>query len=410
MSIFELICFIVMLSWLLLHVDRRRAWPHEARLPDDASVTSTATATVVALVPARDEAEVLPHTLPALLQQDGIDLQVILIDDGSRDQTGSLARELADEATAAKRLRVLRVEAPVAGWSGKVHALAKGVDAVTASGSAPPDWLLLTDADIRHRPGSLSALIAQASQGPYDLVSVMARLRTEIFWERLLIPPFIFFFQLLYPFRQVRAPSSPIAAAAGGCLLVRPAALAEAGGLEAIRDAVIDDVSLARKIKEAGGRLWLGFDDGIVSVRPYRGLDALWRMVARSAFVQLRCRYDLLVAVLLLMALFVIAPPWLSLVGLAGALLDPGADAWPRAALWAFLAWTLEAFALWPAVRQQRVPSLYAWTLPLASIFYGLMTSSSAWHHWRGRGAEWKGRHYGGRAHAPAGVNDKDRS
>lgn len=402
MSIFELICAIVMLAWLLLHLDRRRSWPHEARLP----TSPPATTTVTALVPARDEAEVLPHTLPALLHQDGVDLRVVLIDDGSRDETGELARRLAREAGAEERLRVLRLEGPAVGWSGKVHALAKGVEAIAADGSGMPEWLLLTDADIRHRPGSVAALVAQAAAGPYDLVSVMARLRTETFWERLLIPPFIFFFQLLYPFRLVRSPRSPVAAAAGGCVLVRPEALAAAGGLEAIRDAVIDDVSLARKIKEARGRLWLGFDDGIVSVRPYRGLEALWSMVARSAFVQLRCRYDLLAAALVLLTLFVIAPPWLSLVALVGTLVDPG-DAWLRALLWAGAAWVLETLALWPAVRQQRVPAHYAWTLPLASIFYGLMTSSSAWHHWRGRGAEWKGRHYGGVANGLA-TNDED--
>lgn len=385
MAPLEIFALAVLLAWIGLHLDRRRAWPSEMTLPATAETPADGWPRVVALVPARDEAAVLPQTLPSLLAQETPPLEVLLLDDGSRDGTAEVARELAAAAGRRERLRVLAPGPVPAGWSGKVHALARGLESL---GEGTPEWLLFSDADIRHRPGSVAALLARAAAGPYDLVSVMARLNAESFWEKLLIPPFVFFFQLLYPFRRAADPRSHVAAAAGGCVLVRREALAAAGGLAAIRGAVIDDVSLARRVKDAGGRLWLGFDPEIVSVRPYRGLGEIWRMVARSAFVGLGFRYDLLVLVTVWIATFLVAPPFLLAAALAGG------DT--RAALWAALAWLLGAAALWPAVRHHRVPSLWALTLPFASALYGLMTLDSAWNHLRGHGARWKGRSYGG--------------
>lgn len=386
MSSLILIATLALAFWLGLALDRRRAWPGEAFLPQDAEKTdSVEPPAVTAVVPARDEAEVLPETLPALLEQDLPGFRVVVADDGSADGTAEVARKLAREIGAEDRLRIVRVPPTPRGWTGKVHALAQGLTAVEAW-RKPPEWLLFTDADIRHRPGSVEALLAQAAQG-YDLVSVMARLSAKTFWERLLIPPFVFFFQLLYPFRQVRDPGSPVAAAAGGCILVRRTVLEAAGGVGAIRGAVIDDVSLGKAVKRAGGRLWLGFDPEIVSVRPYRSLGDLWSMVRRSAFVQLRYRWSLLIVVLLALVMLVASPPFL--LGIA---LGWGA---PWAALAAAAAWGLEAASLWPSVRHHRVPGIYAFTLPFASIFYGLMTWTSAIDHLRGRGSRWKGRSYG---------------
>jgi hopene-associated glycosyltransferase HpnB len=410
MTPLEILALLPLAFWLGLLLDRRRGWPRECCLSevpadletDPAAVAGTA---VTAVVPARDEAAVLPETLPALLSQEapGVELRVVLVDDGSTDGTADAATEAALKIALGDRLRILRAPPTPPAWTGKVHALACGVREATmarakdegAGSSEPSEWLLFTDADIRHRPGSLVALLTRAREGPYDLVSVMARLHAETFWERLLIPPFVFYFQLLYPFRRVRDPRSRVAAAAGGCVLVRREALAAAGGVDAIREAVIDDVSLARRVAAAGGRLWLGLDPGIVSVRPYRGLGELWRMVARSAFVQLRHRWDLLAAVLVGLAVFVVAPPFLAAA--AGwelwAGVAPTASS-ARALVAALGAWTLEAVALWPAERHHRVPGAWAWTLPFASILYGLMTASSAWNHLRGHGARWKGRAY----------------
>lgn len=387
MAPLEILAFVVLLAWIGLHLDRRRAWPSEMTLPVTTEPPREGWPTVAALVPARDEAAVLPETLPALLAQEGPPLEVLLLDDGSHDGTAEVARELAAASGRPERLRVLAPGPVPSGWSGKVHALACGVESL---GERAPEWLLFTDADIRHRPGSVAALVARAAAGPYDLVSVMARLNVSSFWEKLLIPPFVFFFQLLYPFRRAADPRSRVAAAAGGCVLVRRTTLAAAGGLEAIRGAVIDDVSLARRVKDSGGRLWLGLDPGIVSVRPYHGLGEIWRMVARSAFVSLGLRYDLLVLVLLWIAIFLVSPPFLLAASLAGDTLNDG-----RAALWAVIAWLLGAAALLPAVRHHRAASAWALALPFASALYGLMTLDSALSHLRGHGARWKGRSYG---------------
>lgn len=375
-----------MLFWALLALDPARRWPRECRLPEPHGGTlgPQEGGDVVAVVPARDEAEVLPRTLPVLLDQLDGRLRVVLVDDDSTDGTAAVAREAARRAGAADRLTVVPATPTPPGWTGKVHALACGVEAVRRRFA--PEWLLFTDADIRHRRGSVAALLAEAREEGRDLVSVMARLSAVTFWERLLIPPFVFFFQLLYPFRRVREPGSRVAAAAGGCVLLRRATLERAGGLASIRGAVIDDVSLARRVRDAGGSLWLGLDPGIVSVRPYRGLGELWRMVARSAFVQLGYRWSLLAVVLTGLVLLVMAPPFVAGVGvLAGDGIAAGL---------AGLAWGLEAWALLPAVRHHRVPGRWAWGLPFAALLYGLMTAHSAWNHLTGKGSRWKGRAY----------------
>lgn len=388
----ETIALAGLAAWLALAVDRGRAFPREAFLPADPARPPAPAPRVTAVVPARDEAAVLPQTLPALLEQDLPLARVILVDDGSTDGTAAVACHLAREVGEEERLSVVRSCATPDGWAGKVWAQQAGI---AAAEPAESEWFLLTDADVRHRPAAVRALLAKAAEG-YDLVSVMARLSAASFWERLLVPPFVFFFHLLYPFRKVASPRSRVAAAAGGCMLVSRAALERAGGVEAVRGAVIDDVSLAKAVAAAGGRLWLGFDPEIVSVRPYRGLGGLWRMVKRSAFVQLEHRVDLLLGTLVALALLVVAPPVVAAASLAGL---PAAEAAARASLVralaaALLTWGLEARAVLPYVRHHRVPVGYALAFPAAALLYGLMTLDSARSHWAGPGAEWKGRVY----------------
>lgn len=388
----ETIALAGLAAWLALALSHGRAFPREAFLAPRPARPDGPAPRVTAVVPARDEARMLPQTLPALLEQDLPLARVIVVDDGSSDGTAAVACHLAREVGEEERLTVVRSCATPDGWAGKVWAQRAGI---AAAEPAESEWFLLTDADVRHRPAAVRALLAKAAEG-YDLVSVMARLSSVSLWERLLVPPFVFFFHLLYPFRKVASPRSRVAAAAGGCILVSRAALERAGGVEAVRGAVIDDVSLAKAVAAAGGRLWLGFDPEIVSVRPYRGLGGLWKMVKRSAFVQLEHRVDLLLGTLVALALLVVAPPVVAAASLLGLPAAEGAAqaSLVRALAAALLTWALEARAVLPYVRHHRVPVRYALAFPAAALLYGLMTLDSARAHWVGRGAEWKGRVY----------------
>ena len=323
---------------------------------------------VVAVVPARDEAAVLPGTLPTLVAQDypGT-LRVLLVDDDSSDGTGELARSLGAE--------VVRTAGPPPGWSGKVAAMAAGV---AAAGEC--DLVLFTDADIAWPPGAVVDLVAAATG--LDLLSQMVRLRTESAWERWLVPAFVYFFAQLYPFARVNR-TGRTAAAAGGCMLVRRGALLRAGGLERIRAARIDDVALARLLKP-GGRVWLGVTDRIRSVRAYPRLADLWQMVARSADVQLRHSSVLLVATVAGLLLTYAVPPAAAVAGLVVG--DP------LLAALGWSAWALMAATFVPLLRLHRVGVWRAPLLPVVALLYLAMTVDSARRHRRGRGGAWKGR------------------
>jgi len=371
----EIFTLVVLGGWIAISLDQGR-WQPGPWLPVGATRTSGADAggrSVAIIVPARNEASILPSTLPALLRAaDGA--RIVFVDDNSTDGTAAVARELAASSGG---IDIVSPPPTPDGWAGKVHALASGVEA-----AGEVDWLLFTDADIRHRPGSVRDLVSLAAEGGYDLVSVMARLRADSVWERLIVPPFVFFFHLLYPFCRVDRPGLFRAAAAGGCILVRRHALERAGGLATILDAVIDDVSLARTIKRAGGRLWLGLDPEIASLRSYPRLAELWRMVTRSAFVQLGFRWILVATVTVAILVWLVSPP---LVATFGAGTGHG-----RAALFALAAWCLQAMILLPWVRHHRAPLGYALTLPFASLLYLLMTVSSGVSYTFGRGVRWR--------------------
>jgi hopene-associated glycosyltransferase HpnB len=371
-----------LLAWLWLTFGQGGFWHTDLRLPPRPEVAARPAVAIV--VPARDEAEVLPLSLPSLLaQQYPGSARVILVDDGSTDGTGELARRLA-EAPGSLPLTVTSPGEPPQGWTGKLWALRHGVEL-----AGDVEYLLLTDADIAHAPASLDSLVA-AAEGPtggaYDLVSQMARLRTETRWERLIVPAFVYFFAQLYPFRWSNRPGSRTAAAAGGCTLVRREALERVGGVAAIRGAVIDDVNLAKAVKRGGGRTWLGLADQVDSVRPYPEFGQLWRMVSRSAYAQLRHSVLLLIGTVLGLALVYLVPPVLTVVGLAAG------DS--RLASVSAAAWALMDCTYVPMLRYYRQPPAAALLLPFTALLYLLMTVDSAVQHWRGRGAAWKGRTY----------------
>lgn len=368
-------------AWLWLLLCQGGFWRTDVRLPPLRDPDAWPDVCVV--VPARDEAAVLPASLPSVLAQDYPGrAEVFLVDDGSADGTGELARDLA-RRHGGLPLTVGTPGEPPAGWTGKLWAVRHGI---ALAGARDPEYLLLTDADIAHAPDSLRRLVAAARTGGWDVVSQMARLRVESRWERLVVPAFVYFFAQLYPFRRIGKDGTRTAAAAGGCVLLRADAAARARIPDAIRHAVIDDVSLARAVKRSGGRVWLGLADGVDSVRPYPRLGDLWRMVSRSAYAQLRHSPALLAGTVAGLALVYLVPPVAVAVG---AVTGSALAAVPGAAAWLVMSGTYV-----PMLRHYRQPWWLAPLLPLTASLYLLMTVDSAVRHHRGRGAAWKGRTY----------------
>jgi len=329
---------------------------------------------VAVVVPARDEAPFIADSLGSLLAQDYAgELRVILVDDGSTDETGAIARSLSDP-----RLTVLSGAPRPAGWTGKLWAVSQGI-----ADARSEEFVLLTDADIVHDRGHLAALMAEAQRTDADLVSEMVRLSCASAAERALIPAFVFFFQLLYPFAWVNNPRHRTAAAAGGTMLVRRRALDRIGGIAAIRGALIDDVALAAAVKQ-GGRIWLGHTTLARSIRPYPRAAEIWRMITRSAYVQLQRSPILLAACIIGMVLVWIVPPVAALDG-HGAARVIGATAWAGL-----------AGSYLPSLRRYRLSPWRAPLLPLVAVFYMAATIGSAVNHHLGRGVAWKGRAYQG--------------
>lgn len=354
-----------------------RRWRIEPRL--DFAASSDESARVVAIVPARNEAAELPHTLTSLLSQSHANLKVVLVDDHSDDGTAEVARSVAAGAGAADRLIVLSSAPLEPGWTGKVWAQHQGVEHATDLGA---EWLWLTDADIHHDKDVLTRLLATAGGRRRDFVSVMARLRCDTVFEKLLIPAFTYFFAGLYSFHRIGDDGLPTAGAAGGCMLVRRQALERAGGLAAIRDAVIDDVALGTVCKNHGARLWLGYDPGVVSTRGYETLAAIWRMVARSAYNQLGYNPFALIGSVLGLG-FVFLLPVAGLVG------GGGGDR-----LLALIALAGMARTYRPMVHYLGCAPGWALALPLSAALYCGMTVTSAWRYYAGTGNPWKGRAY----------------
>lgn len=359
------LALLALMAWLYLAVAHGRFWQAG---PVPAPGRPAGAPSVAAVVPARDEAATIAQSIGSLLAQDHAGpYRVILVDDGSEDGTGAIARDLHDG-----RLTVIAGSARPAGWAGKLWAVAQGV---AAAGSS--EWLLLTDADIVHDPRHLATLLAQAERSGAALVSEMVALNCQSAAERALVPAFVYFFQLLYPFARVNDPRRRTAAAAGGTMLVRREVLERAGGIAAIRGALIDDVALAARIKPLAP-IWLGHSALARSIRPYPRAADIWRMIARSAYVQLRHSPLLLLGTLAGLVLLFVVPPVATVTGHAA-----GAAAW-----------LVMAATFLPTLRRFGLSSLRAPLLPLAALFYMAATLGSAIDHHRGRGVTWKRRAY----------------
>lgn len=359
--------------WLYLLLFRGGFWRTRPEPPPAAGDPVA----VVAIVPARDEAAVIGRALSSLLAQDHPGrLHIVVVDDQSSDGTAEIARAVAAAANACDRVTV-RAGTPVPpGWTGKLWALRQGVEAARR---LRPDFLLLTDADIVHGRGNLRELVARCKTGGYSLVSLMVRLNCRNLWERLLIPAFVFFFFMLYPPRWVADPARRTSAAAGGCILLRPAVLDRVGGIDAIRHEIIDDCALARRVKTVG-KVWLGMSAHTTSIREYGSWRPIWDMIARSAFAQLGYSATMLILTLLLLATAYLAPPLLLL------------SASPFAMLCGAAAWLGMSAAFLPCVRRHDGPWDAALLLPAIGVFYAAATAGSAVLYWRGRGGAWKGR------------------
>jgi hopene-associated glycosyltransferase HpnB len=395
-----LACTVAAVVWAYLVLGHGGYWRTGQRLPavrgPQPDAGSGPWPDVVAVIPARNEAAMLPVVLPTLLGQDypGA-LTVIVVDDCSTDGTAEVAAALGGHGT----LKVLAGAPLPAGWAGKVWAMAQGLAAAGDS-----RYVLFTDADISWDQGALTDLVRAAQADDRDLVSQMALLRTATGWERVVVPAFVYFFAQLYPFARVNSPRSRTAAAAGGCMLVRRAALERSGGLEPIRGARIDDVALGQVIKRQRGRCWLGLSTEVVSVRPYPRLADLWQMVARSAYIQLRYSPWLLAGTVAGLGFLYLLPPVGAIVGLAALAAGPADPAGPvgaagpaGAAVAATAAaglagWALMSLTYLPMLRLYRLSPLRAPGLPLIALLYTAMTVDSARRHYAGRGAQWKGR------------------
>ncbi len=382
------------LSWIYLLAFRGRFWRCNQRLTPLNQASLATWPSICAVIPARNEADMLTQSLPGLLNQKYPgNFCILLVDDQSTDGTAAVARQTAYQSKDETSLEIMTTDPLPTGWSGKLWAVHQGIERVLQDTTQPlPDYFLLTDADILHGQATLKQLVLKAEQEHLDLVSLMVLLRCQSFWEKLLIPAFVFFFQKLYPFPWVNQPQHPMAAAAGGCCLVRRETLMSVGGIEVIRKALIDDCALGAAIKGAvsdsgeTGRIWLGLTTATVSLRPYPSLQTIWTMVARTAFTQLHYSYGLLLGSLLGMVVIYLVPP-VSLVlgGITGQ--------WVVVAI-AALIWSLMTIAYWPTIRLYRLSPLWAFTLPLIAALYTLMTADSALRHLQGKGGAWKGRVY----------------
>jgi len=361
--------------WVGLVAFHDRFWRADERDDDDGDderVPEPATwPAVTAVVPARNEADVIARAVSSLAAQEYAGkLRVVIVDDGSNDDTAEIARRVGGD-----RVEVIRGTELPRGWTGKLWAVRNGIE----HAGSEPKYLWLTDADIEHAPDTLRSLVARSERDGLALSSLMAELRCESFAEKALVPAFVFFFQMLYPFRRVNRASSKLGAAAGGCMLVDRAKLEAAGGIAAIADALIDDCALGALMKKQGP-IRLALTRRSKSIRPYGGFREIGAMISRSAYAQLRYSPLVLVGTLAGMALVYVNPPLQAIFGSG------------HARVAGFAAWGLMALSFQPMLRFYRRSRLWGAALPAIGVFYAGATWASAIRHWQGRGGMWKGR------------------
>jgi len=360
--------------WLYLLFGRGGFWREGVPAP---APTLVRWPSITAVVPARNEAPFIGEAVRSLLTQDYAgDFSVIVVDDHSDDGTSEVARAAANSLSAGERLGIVQARALPPGWTGKIWALSEGLAEIERS-DPETELVLFTDADIVHHATNLRELAARIETG-LDLASLMVKLRSESFAERFMIPAFVFFFEMLYPFAWIRDPAKRTAGAAGGCVLIRRDALQRIGGIQAIRGEIIDDCALGRAAKQ-GGRIWLGLTGATRSLRPYPTLGDIWRMIARSAYAQLGYSPVILVGTVLGLALAFLAPVAVSLFG-------------GEAAPLGLAAWAAMSLAFLPTLRLYGRSPVWAPLLPAISLVYMGATLDSARRHWLGKGSEWKGR------------------
>jgi hopene-associated glycosyltransferase HpnB len=372
----DVLAILCLAVWLYLIVGRGNFWLCGIRDSGRPAGEAGRWPTVVAVVPARNESGYIAASVGSLLRQEYAGkFNVVVVDDDSSDGTAAEAINAAASAPD-RTLTVINSKGPPPGWTGKLWALNQGI---AAAETQQPEYLLLTDADIVHAPDTLAWLVRQSSAEQSVLTSLMAKLRCKSFAERVHVPAFIYFFQMLYPFSWVCRPGANTAAAAGGCMLARADALASVGGIASIRNALIDDCSLADKLK-AVGPIWLGLTDRVHSIRPYETLTDVKRMISRSAYAQLRYSAVRLAATAAGMTLTFLVPPLLAIFATG------------TAQVLGLIAWLAMALSFVPTLRFYQLSLLWGVALPVISLLYLYYTLSSAYLFVRGQGGQWKGR------------------
>ncbi|MGL5942650.1 MAG: glycosyltransferase [Waterburya sp.] len=340
--------------------------------------------TVCVVVPARNEAEVIETSITSLLEQDYLgNFSVILVDDHSSDRTSEIAQVTAHKLSKTEKIKIIAAKPLSVGWKGKLWAIQQGIEAIKSN---LPDYWLLTDADIKHDLSNLSQLINKAETDNLDLVSLMVLLRCQSFWEKLLIPAFVFFFQKLYPFAWVNNPQKSLAAAAGGCILISNQALEAIGGIATIKNALIDDCSLAKAVKSQGKNIWLGLTTKTISLRAYNDLKTIWDTIARTAFTQLNYNWLLLLGTVIGMSIVYLVAP----IGLGLGIITSN---WVLVSI-SVLTWLLMTIAYLPTVKLYNLSFIWTLSLPAIAFLYTLMTIDSAIKYYQGKGGAWKGRTY----------------
>jgi hopene-associated glycosyltransferase HpnB len=375
----SLLGYVCLIAWAFMLLGRGFFWLARERDDRDEPPAPARWPSVTAVVPARDEADVIDASISSLLSQDYPGpYRVILVDDDSSDGTAAIARAAAERLGRADRLEVLTGAPLPGGWTGKLWAVSQGV-ARAEAGPEKPDYLLLTDADIAHAPDHLRALAARAEAGHLTLTSVMVELHCKTLPERLLIPAFVHFFQMVYPFALVNNPKSRVAGAAGGCMLARREALDAAGGVASIRTALIDDCAMGEVMKRQGP-MWLGLTRRAQSIRPYTTIGQVGRMITRSAYAQLDYSPVILAGTLAGLLLTFIAPPVIAVFGSGGGQIA------------AALACLAMAGSYQPILAFYRQSPLWGLAMPLIGLLYAWFTLDSAIQVHRGGGGQWKGR------------------